>query len=69
MSSIKMCSHECDCDCHTGSGVMHVISCCDPCAICGRNIIRGEMDNHLAFCHKGAKNVFEKKKKKRIKNN
>ena len=64
MSDIKMCSHQCDCDCHSEPGIIHIVSCCDLCAICGRNIAHGEMNRHLAACHKGAANVLGEKNKK-----
>jgi len=54
------CIHECQCDCHNDKDIRHVIVCCLKCELCGKNIIRLMVDEHLQFCHnkKFDKNSF-----------
>lgn len=52
---IRNCSHGCTCGCHRHPGTKHVAACCTQCDICGHNITMGQMENHLAVCHKGEK--------------
>lgn len=40
----------CDCDCHDGSGAMHCVPCCHPCAGCGERIENGHMTGHKRRC-------------------
>jgi hypothetical protein len=38
----------CRCPCHENVSMRHIIACCDgPCHICGINITRGGMDEHI----------------------
>lgn len=50
---MKKCTHECGCPCHeAGSGVMHIMACCDRCELCDCNISNGLMKEHKNSCHK-----------------
>lgn len=52
MEKHEKCSHECQCDCHKeGVRMVHMMPCCLKCAICGKRIKIGHMEEHLLNCH------------------
>ncbi len=42
---------ECRCGCHsTEMTIEHMMPCCYPCDVCGRNISSGYYTSHIAGC-------------------
>lgn len=42
---------ECRCGCHsTEMPIEHMMPCCYPCDVCGRNISSGYYTSHIAGC-------------------
>lgn len=43
---------ECNCMCHTNSGIIHFTPCCNECEYCGKNIKINDFNKHIKNCKK-----------------